>query len=314
LAPGASAMNDRAPRLRLKGTPLLLGVLVATASLANAAQALDFKTDCREVADVDVTARDEIRPGEPLATVRDRVSHMLDAAAIKQGIGETVSSRTGYQMNSASTEAGSKTEERMANRIRSQAAGFARQKIVGEKTVNENGRDYLVLDSKAQVCVPKSPALVKEVVRLGPTVNVQNAPLPEFHDLLASVFSASAAFAVAQPDDPFADHEIRGKIDRIELVELPVPAGEAPDAKRTRVNVSITVEATSLDSDEIVSATVADFKIFTRAGDPETQASDVARSIMRKAIDELHNKLLKGRSADNPAAVDKAMVNKPVEW
>jgi hypothetical protein len=298
----------------LKWRGMLLISLVFEVVQPSLAVALDFKNDCREVVDTFVSARDEIRSGEPMASVRERVTQMLNTAAIKSGVGETISARTGYQLQSRTTEAGNKIDERLANRMRSQASGFAKQQIVEEKTLRENGREFLVIDSQAQVCVPKSPALVKEVVRIGQTINIQQNNLPEFHDLLVNVFSTSIAFAVSQPDNPFADYEVRGKLDRINLVELPVPDGEVVGAKRTRISVSVTVEAHGIDTEEIISSTVSDFKIFTRAGDPETQASDVARAIMRKAADELHNKLLLTRSQGAPAAVEKGLVNKRVNW
>ncbi len=303
-----------------KSMSLRLGVALALLVLAGPGQvfALDFAKDCADVLKVDVTVRDELRANEPMAIARGRLQLMASQSALRQTIGEKVSAKTSYELQSQN----GKIDERLFNRIRAQAQGFVKQQDATEAVEKEGSREMLVLQSKASVCVPKPSLIIKETVQIVSATNIQGADLPELRNSLGDVFSASPAFAVVETEDDMADVQISAKIERIDWGDmnkivkpdfLATGKNGASSSDYQRLSVGISLQARR-DDGSVVTSNVSQFRNFPVSADPEMVAPPYVREVLQLAARELHDKISRLR----PDAAKIQAVPSPVtpkkEW
>jgi len=241
----------------------------------------------------------EFQPGERLLDVKGRLLQAASVEAIENTVGSRVQASTGYVLESRNQE----IDEQFRNRMKVRSTGLVRKKVVGEQIVNEAEGRYLKLKVSATVCVPRQMALLKQVVRIGDTVNLQGNRLTEFRDLMAAVFSSSPGFVLSAEGDDFADLVVTGRLNRIELKEVAVAAGTAPGfikgsglpTRLKRISVSVTAEAYRLDDDSLVSHTEDGFRNYRESEDSEAIAAAFTRELMEQSIQAVHDKLLLSR-------------------
>jgi hypothetical protein len=261
--------------------------------------ALDFAKDCADILKADVTVRDELRPNEPMNVARGRLQLMASQSALRQTIGEKVSANSSYELRSQNM----KIEERLFNRIRAQATGFVKQQDIIEKVEKEGGREILVIQSKASVCLPKPSVIVKETVQITSTVNVQGAELLELRISLGDVFSSSQAFAVVESEDDMPDYQISGKIERIEWDDVSktvkpdfLAAGKnaASSSDYQRLSVGIWLQARRADG-SVVTSNVSQFRNFPISADPNLVSAPYVREVLQLAARDLREKITRLR-------------------
>ena len=298
----------------------ILYIAMMTALLAPAsAEALDFSRDCVEIKIADVNVRDELRAGEPVNAVRTRLLLMASQSALRQTIGEKVSARSSFELQSQNE----KVDERLYNRIRAQAAGFVKQGDVQEKTETENGRDWLVMTTRASVCVPKPSVVIKETIFIGSTINIQGQNLPEFRLALQDTFSASPMFTVVDTAVEGPDIQISGKVDRIEwgdVAKINPPAflGEVKNAAGPsdfqRLSVGVTLQARREDG-SVVTAVVSQYRNFPPSADPASVAPPYVREVLSQAARQLLEKVA-GTRGEAPGAQTRPTAAAPrsKEW
>jgi hypothetical protein len=280
---------------KIAAAGLLAALQVASASRAHA---IDFNRDCTQVIETEVSASDEMRQGEAMAATRTRVILMASQSAIRQTLGNQVSARSGYELQSHNTD----IDEKLFNRIRSQAAGFVKLDITGESTGAESGREMLHLTGRAAVCVPKTPLLVKDVIRVVSAVNIDGHEAAEFREALLDVMSGSPNFLISDIPDDSIDMEISGRINRIEWTgagkSLPadfpgaaVRATPATTAEFQRLSVGITVDARRVEDGAIITVALDRSKNFPAAADARRVAPGYVRDMLKEAAVELRDKL-----------------------
>lgn len=280
--------------------------------------ALDFTKDCAEILKADVTVRDELRPNEPMTVARGRVQLMASQSALRQTIGEKVSANSSYELRAQNT----KIDDRLFNRIRAQASGFVKQQDVTEKVDKEGGREMLVMQSKASVCVPKPTVIIKETVQITSTVNVQGVEISELRMSLGDVFSSSQAFAVVENEDDMADYQVSGKIERIEWDDvskiikpdfLATGKNAASSSDYQRLSVGVWLQARRPDG-SVVTSNVSQFRNFPISADPNIVAAPYVREVLQVAARELQDKITRLRpdGARIPAAPSPLTPKK--EW
>ena len=290
------------------------------AAYLDRAIALDFNKDCSEIISALVTAKDELRVGESTAAARTRVLLLTDQAALKQTIGASVSAGSSYSLQSNNK----KLDERSYHRIKSQAAGFVKQQIENERTESANGREFLVISSKASVCVPKSPLMVRETVMLRSAVNVQKMELPEFRMIFNDVFSNSSAFTIVENSEEDADIDVFAGVDRIEWVDVDknIPPNFLGDVKNSygpsefqRLNVGVTLTG-KRDDGSVITVAASQYRNFPPNADPTVVAASYVREVLRQASRQLHDKLARSRvEAASPTFHPQSLVSpKSKEW
>jgi hypothetical protein len=292
--------------------PFIVSVIViAACAIPASARTIDFSRDCSDVLKVDVNVRDDLRAGESLAFARNRLQLLASQSALRQTIGEKVSARAEFKLQSHN----SNVDERLYNRIRAQAAGFVKHQDIRDVVEVENGREILVLTTRASVCLPKPSFVVKQTVFISSAVNIQGAELPEFHATLSNVFSASSSFIVVDSDEDMADIRISGKISRIEWGDInkTVPRellqGGAPlngPSDFQRLSVGAVLEARREDG-SVVTTNVNQHRNFPASSNPGMSAPPYVREVLRQGALELHDVVLKS----NPGAPAPARAATP---
>jgi len=268
-----------------------------------AARAVDFSKDCSEVVVTEVDVSDELRPGETMATTRARVILMASQSALRQTIGDRISAKSSFELHTHNKD----IDERLYNRIRSQSDGFVKQETGNETIVKDSGHDMLQLKTKASVCIPKTPLVVKEVVRIGPTLNAKDQELPEFRSVVMDAFSGSRNYSVSDDRDAEIDLEVNGKITRIEWSDVgrTVPpdflvgrdgTSSSPPIKFQRLSVGVTVSAKLLEDGTTVTSSLSRVKNFPVSADPALVAPVYVREVLRLAVDELQEKIRGSKS------------------
>jgi hypothetical protein len=271
--------------------------------------------------DTEVTVTDEVRQGEAMTTTRSRLLLIASQSALTQTIGNRISAESIYGLQAHNKD----VDERLLHRIRSQAAGFVKQQVIDEKIDTQSGRQMLRLRVKAAVCVPRTPLLVKEAVRVTTAVNIKGEEAREFKEALLDVFSGSPNFVISDDPDESVDMEIDGSIDRIEWagtgkslsVDFPaktVPASPTAPTDIQRLSVGITVHARRIDDNTIVTVVLNQSKNFPPAADPARVAPSYVRDMLKQAAVELHDKVTELKAQELSPSTKVPARPKSVEW
>ena len=125
-------------------------------------------------------------------------------------LGNQISAQSTYQLHSHNSD----VDEKLLNRIRSQVAGFVKLASMDENISTEVGREMLHLRGKATVCAPKTPLLVKDVVRVASAINMKGRRPSSSVSTLLDVFSKSLDFLISGDPNDTVDTEITGRITR----------------------------------------------------------------------------------------------------
>ena len=266
--------------------------------------------DCRKIVPTTISVRDDMRPGEAFAIVRDRALERASQQAVADVVGVTLRSQRSMEAKVVNDQ----VDERFQQRAMSQSKGLVRYKVTSERTEDSGDVRTVVVTVDAKVCLPKSPDLLKEVVFLGPTLSSRGDQLVEFRDALAQVFSKSPSFILAGNDpDGFHDVVITGRINEVEIRALAngpgtnlsgrpsvMGDGQAPtNFQRMRVNV--TVEARR-DDGTAVSHTADEFRNVTAERDRLDAINLYVPGILKKVAEDLHSKLLATRPGAGPVS------------
>ncbi len=312
-------MTERAAR-RMSGGRIPIGPLhrrrrcvsealaaagLLTVALSDTAHAVDFDHDCTRVIDTEVTVSDEVRAGEATSTAHARALLMVSQAALTQTIGNRVSAESSYGLQAHNKD----IDERLLQRIRSQASGFVKQQVIDERIETQSGREMLFLHAKASVCVPRTPMLVKETARITSARNIKGAEAVEFRDALLDAFSASPSLVVTDDPGNAVDLEIDARIDRIEWTgtgkSFPpdVPAGglaRPPNASTEiqRLTVGVTIHARRTDDNTITTVALDRWKNFPPTADAASVAPAYVRDMLKQAAVELKDKVTALRIQD----------------
>jgi hypothetical protein len=272
--------------------------------LAAAMPAHAFDTECKEIVPTSLVVSDLLMGTGARTEVRQRLLDSAGEEAIRQVVGVKVSSRTGSEVSSVNNE----VDERFQERMRVQSSGYARYQVVSEQVVEQGAERVLELAIDAEVCIPLRPALVREIVAVGPALNSKGENLAEFRDIIANAFSSSPAFSVSPPEETFADVTITGRINEVRVVELDnttmvslsskgplLGNSRAPD-RINRITVNLTLEARRDEDGSVISHAVQDFTNSPVGRDPNDVLDRFIVRLITKATDELHDKLLSRRA------------------
>ena len=290
-------------------------------AIAQPAHAIDFNRDCQRVIDTEVTVNDEVRSGEATSAARSRLLLMASQAALTQTIGNQVSAQSSYGLQAHNKD----LDERLLGRIRSQAAGFVKQRVIDERVEAQSGREMMRLSTKASVCVPRTPMLVKDTVRVVAALNIRGEEASEFHDALLNVFSGSPNFVITDDPQQAVDVEIDGKIDRIEWAgtgkappaDFPARLFAAPPDSPSdiqRLSVGITIHAKRTDDNTVVSVVLNRSRNFPPLAKPSQVAPAYVRDMLKEAAVELQDRMTELKTQEFSPGTKLPARSKSVEW
>ena len=168
-----------------------------------------FEIPCKAEPVTTVEVSDLITKGDSRVKVRQKLLETAVEEGIRTIVGVKVQSRTALQVSSSDGE----INEKFLERMRAQSSGYASPEVLKEEILDSGGETVLSLRVKVTVCVPKNPALIKQVVSVGSTVNSNGEELDHFRSIIESVISSSNSFVLSNRDDrDFADIRISGDI------------------------------------------------------------------------------------------------------
>lgn len=279
-------------------------ILSVAALVAATVPASAFETECREVVSTTLVVSDVIVEGGAKIEVRQRLLESVGQEAIRQVIGVRVSSRTRSEVSSVNGE----INERFMDRLRVQSSGYARYEVTSEQVVQQGGQKVLEIEVTAEVCIPLKPAVVREIVAVGPALNSRGENLTEFRDIIVNTFSTSPAFSVSPPEEDFADITITGRINEVRVVELDNSAATSLSSSGTilgssqapgrinRITVNLTLEARRDEDGSVVSHAVQEYTNSPVGRNTDDVLDRFIVKLIGKATDELHDKLLSRRA------------------
>ena len=259
---------------------------------------------CRDELDTVVAMHDYLQRGEHVTQLRRRLLDQATSEAVRQSVGVKVRSNTAAEFFSSDTH----ESEKFAQRMISQSKGFVRYEVEQENTGQDNRGQWLWVRITAHVCVPKDPLALKEVVRIDQAVTARGEDIPEFRDILESVFSSTKAFSMANANEAFADVVIRGRLNDIKV--KPISNG-----RRHRIEIYLTLKALRTGDNETVTQNIRDFKVVKASTSIDTASTKLIAQKIGEAAVKLHDKLLSKRpdAARIPKAAHKSQSNEP-EW
>lgn len=282
----ASAPQARRRRSR----PVALGgALAALVVLAWGPEcgAGDFEASCREVLATEVTTKVAIDRGEPYARARERALQQADREAVSQTVGAWIRARARSELSAE----GDRYDQRFLSRMREQTAGHVRRRVLGERVEQAPSGSYLEVHTSAEVCVPRDPTVLKEVVRTGSFVGEDGAPARGLAALAAEVFSRSSGYVLAaEGEGDLADVELSGAIESVRVHEI-----EVDGRPMMRLDLRARLEAENLVDGTREVESVEDYAKFAASGDPAGAARRARDRLLLAGMRRLHDRLLAAR-------------------
>ena len=272
---------------------LLLSLALATPHLAFAFS----DSDCSAVLQTTVQVKEEFQTGETIVTVRLRALDRASQLAVAEKVGVTMRS----QRSSDVTSDNNGDALKFRDRAMAQSKGLVRYRIIDESTIDAGTAKQIILSIDANVCIPKSPDILKPVIMFGDTLSSRGQELPLFREILTSIFSSTQNFIIAGSDQIFRDAVITGRINTVEIKTVengPNPSlsgkpsvigGKDPTAYQ-KLTASITLQAAYEDG-AIISTTTFDTANIAINADPADAITKRMPEFLKKASLELMAKM-----------------------
>ena len=285
-------------------------ILLLTLTLAGPHTAFAFSdSDCSAILPTKVQVKEEFQNGETVVTVRLRALDRASQLAVAEKVGVTMRS----QRSSDVTSDNNGDSLKFRDRAMAQSKGLVRYKITDESTIDAATAKQIVLSIDANVCIPKSPDMLKPVLMFGETLSSRGQDLPLFRDILTSTFSSAQSFIVAGSDQIFRDAVITGRINAVEIKTVengPNPSlsgkpsvigGKDPTAYQ-KLTASVTLQAAYEDG-AIISTTTFDTANIAINADPADAITKRMPEFLKKASLELMAKMEANKASQLGGAV-----------
>jgi hypothetical protein len=259
---------------------------------------------CRDLLDTTVRVEDNLRSGVSRLALRDRLLKHATSEAVRQSLGVKTRSNSNMEMSSKNE----KEDESFKMRMISQSKGLVTYEVDDEGVEGVGEDKSMWIRILAHVCVPKDATTLKEVVRIDRALNTKGRSIPQFQDILEDVFSNAQAYALAGPDNSFADVVVSGLINSKSQRTI-------SQGKRIRFDTNLTLKALLTGDGSAVTHTINDYYIIPAHKDAGTEGGQFIMRLIRKSAEKLHDKLLSRRAAKGERIPSKARIIQPEpEW
>jgi hypothetical protein len=259
---------------------------------------------CRDVLDTTVRVEDNLRQGSSRLAIRDRLLKQATSEAVRQALGVKTRSNSSMELSSHND----KEDEKFQMRMISQSKGLVTYEVEDEGVEKMDGDKYMWVRIQAHVCVPKDATVLKEVVRIDKALTTKGKSIPQFRDILEEIFSNAQAYALAGPQDSFADVVVSGRINSKKMRTI-------SQGKRIRFDINLTIKALLTGDGAVVTHTINDYYVIPAHKDSGVEGGLFVMRLIRKSAEELHDKLLNRRAANGDSIPTKArIIQAEPEW
>jgi hypothetical protein len=286
----------------LAGAGLFFGALGPCNRPASA-----FETQCREIIPVMVTLMRSCSVGQEDAATTQLVAEAA-TEAVRKVIGVEATSRS---VMSARDENGV-SDERFRSRIVAQSSGYATVATTSHLIADVDGSHQVQMSFAAQVCIPREPRLVRQVIALGTFKSPDGTENARLKAEVGQIFSTSDGYALS-PEyaaDGFADIVLSGRVDSINVMDATSESsgaglsGLASLDNRVgagrRLVISGAVLARRIDSEQVTTQAVNDIKVIPAWANAELAAADFVAQRFSEAARDLHDRLLHAQGGSQP--------------
>jgi hypothetical protein len=254
-------------------------------------------SDCSAILPTKVQVKEELQSGEAVLAARLRALDRATQLAVAEKIGVSIRSQRSSDVSSGSNG----DSQRFRDRAMAQSKGLVRYKITDEKIADTAMSRQITLSIDANVCIPKSPDMLKPVVMFGETLSSRGQDLALFRDIIVSSFSGSQSFIVSGSEQIFRDAVITGRINAVEIKTIvggsnpslsgnPSVIGGKDPAAFQRLTASVTLQAEYEDG-VVISTTAFDTANIAINVDPADAINRRMPEFLKKASLELMAKM-----------------------